>query len=190
MKLRGIYMKHTQTHWETSHWVKAQNMWKWIHQRRWWIWGSLYGRNYGKWYRKQDQVRLPDINGIPCNLVERDNTGILEREKYTCRCSQSEFWVYGGEQLHRNNYTQVRHTRVLRIYRTHKCHKPAHLGGNERQEELCSSVVWPSQCIWICAQSADRVSNGVIPYTGEVPGDCQELLWRDEDPVHGRWLQE
>ena len=42
-----------------------------------------------------------------------------------------------------NSYvdTEGRNTRVLRMHRTHKCHKPAHLGGKERQEELCSSVL-------------------------------------------------
>ena len=79
--------------------------------------------------------------------------------------------------------TEGRNTRVLRMHRTHKCHKPAHLGGKALQQ-----CVRPSQRFWICAGQADRVSNGVIlvPYTREGPGDCQELLWRDEDPVHGR----
>ena len=90
--------------------------------------------------KKARSGSAPGLNRIPCNLVERDNTGMLEREKCMCWCWQSEFWVYGGEQLHRNNYTQVRHARVLRIYRTHKCHKPSHPGGKERQQNF--AAVW------------------------------------------------
>ena len=42
-----------------------------------------------------------------------------------------------------NSYidTEARNTMVLRMHRAHKCHKPAHLCGKERQEELCSSVL-------------------------------------------------
>ena len=63
------------------------------------------------------------------------------------------------------------------MHRTHKCHKPAHQGGKERQE-LCSSVLRPSQRLWIFAPPADPVSNGVVPYTRDGPGNCQKLLWR------------
>ena len=42
---------------------------------------------------------------------------------------KANFRVYGGEQLHRYIYTEKQAYRVLRMHRTHKCHKPAHQGG-------------------------------------------------------------
>ena len=80
-------------------------------------------------------------------------------------------------------YTKGWHTRVLRIHRTHRCHKPAHQRGTERQEELCNSVVRPKIRLRICIPQSDWVSDGVVTYTREGPEDCQELFWMDEDPV-------
>ena len=75
-----------------------------------------------------------------------DNTGILERGWGMFCASRKElsdnqpvpdniFAKHRGKKrisgyMAENIYTESRYTRVLRMHRTHKCHKPAHQGGN------------------------------------------------------------
>ena len=152
---------------------------------------------------------------FPSKLEKRDNTGMLERGwgmfctekknavtinqfrttsllqvevKIHASVCKGNLRVHGWKQTYRYIYTKGRHTRVLSMHRTHKWHKPDHQGGQRRLQELCSNVVWPSQRFWISAPQADWVSDGVVPYTREGSGDCQELLRGGEDRGHCRWL--
>ena len=140
---------------------------------------------------------------FPCNMEERDNTGMLEKgwgmfcaywkelgdnqpvqdnictqrrgKNVHVSVGKANVWVYGGEQLHRYIYTKGRHTRGLRMHRIHKCHKPAHQGGKKN-----FAAVWLD-----LANAYGSVPHQLIEsamelyhiYTRECPGDCQELLW-------------
>ena len=87
---------------------------------------------------------------------------------------------YGGEQLHRYIYTNGRHTRVLWMHKTHKCHKPADQGGKERKEDLANAYGSVPHQLIESAMELYHLPEKVLGI------NCQEVLSRDEDPVHGR----
>lgn len=115
-----------------------------------------------------------------------------ERENIYDSTSKADIRVVGGQDINGYIHTEGRYTRVFRMLGTLQCFMAAHKGGQERTEKRCSSVVRPSQRLWIFLSQAGLVSIGAIHnYARKCTGEGQEFIPGGTQirisPHPGRW---